>query len=216
MRPEEEFSLLRRRMVAEQLAARGIHDPLVLTAMGKVRRHCFVKQADLPWAYSDEALPIGYGQTISQPYIVAVMTELLAVQPGNRVLEVGSGSGYQAGVLGELAAEVHTVEVIPELARKAGETLAALGYDHVHVHMGDGSPGWPEEAPYDRILVAAATPEAPRPLLEQLIEGGQLVAPVGGRSVQRLELWKRVGEDFISQGNMQVCFVPLRGQFGWK
>ena len=212
----EVFFLARKRMVDEQIAARGIHDPRVLAVMGSVLRHCFVPPDDLPWAYSDGPLPIGHGQTISQPYIVALMTELLELQPAERVLEVGTGSGYQAAVLGELAAEVYTVEVIPELARQAKETLADLGYAHVHVHTGDGSPGWPEAAPYNKILVAAAAPEVPQPLLEQLAEGGQLVIPVGGRGVQQLEVWKRTGPHFDCQKNLDVCFVPLRGKFGWK
>jgi protein-L-isoaspartate(D-aspartate) O-methyltransferase len=215
MMPEDEFRLARQRMLEQQINGRGIHDPAVLAAMGKVARHCFVRPADLAWAYSDGPLPIGNAQTISQPYIVALMTELLTIQSANRVLEIGSGSGYEAAVLGELAAEVHTVELIPELARQAGKTLADLGYTHVHIHTGDGSLGWPESAPYDRILVAAAAPEAPKPLLEQLAEGGLLIVPVGERSVQRLEVWKRVGQEFTCKNNTEVCFVPLRGQFGW-
>lgn len=214
--PEDEFSLARKRMVEQQIFARGIRDPRVLAAMGSVQRHCFILPENLPWAYSDGAQPIGHGQTISQPYIVALMTELLAVQPANRVLEIGTGSGYQAAVLGELAAEVHTAELIPELARQAGKTLAALGYAHVHVHTGDGSRGWPEAAPFDRILVAAAAPEAPHALLDQLVEGGRLIVPVGSRRVQRLEVWERTGQEYTCRNEMEVCFVPLRGQFGWK
>ena len=213
---EDEFTLARKRMVEQQIVARGICDPRVLAAMHSVQRHCFVLPEDLPWAYSDNPQPIGHGQTISQPYIVALMTELLVVQSTNRVLEIGTGSGYQAAVLGELAAEVHTVELIPELARQAGKTLAALGYAHVHVHTGDGSPGWLEAAPYDRILVAAAAPEAPQALLDQLAEGGRLIVPAGSRRVQRLEVWERTGQEYTCRGEMDVCFVPLRGQFGWK
>jgi protein-L-isoaspartate(D-aspartate) O-methyltransferase len=203
-------------MVEEQLAARGIHAPRVLAAMGSVLRHCFISPDDLAWAYADGPLPIGYGQTISQPYIVALMTELLELEPTDRVLEVGSGCGYQAAVLGELAEDVHTVEVIPELALQAEKTLAGLGYTHVHVHTGDGSPGWPEAAPYNRILVAAAAPGVPQPLLDQLTEKGQLVIPVGSLSVQQLEVWKRVNKGFNRRVALDVCFVPLRGQFGWK
>jgi len=214
--PEDEYPVERRRMVEEQIAARGIHEPRVLAAMGSVPRHVFVTPDDLAWAYSDGPLPIGHGQTISQPYIVALMTELLELGTADRVLEVGSGSGYQAAVLGELAAEVHTIEIIPELAMKAEETLTGLGYTHIHVHVGDGSPGWPKAAPYNRILVAAASPEVPQALLDQLAEGGQLVIPVGSRSIQQLEVWRRTGQQFSHQKSVEVCFVPLRGRFGWK
>jgi protein-L-isoaspartate(D-aspartate) O-methyltransferase len=210
------FDQARRRMVEEQIAARGIQNKRVLAAMGSVLRHCFVPPDDLPWAYSDGPLPIGHGQTISQPYIVALMTELLEVEASDRVLEIGTGSGYQAAVLGALAAEVHTVEFIPELARPAEKTLTELGFTTVQVHTGDGSGGWPEAAPYNKILVAAAAPEVPQALLEQLCEGGQLVIPVGSLSVQQLEVWKRTGREFKRQVGLQVCFVPLRGQFGWK
>jgi protein-L-isoaspartate(D-aspartate) O-methyltransferase len=216
MLSKDEFALVRKRMIDEQIIPRGIHAVRVLAAMNSVPRHCFVPPDDLPWAYSDGPLPIGHGQTISQPYIVALMTELLEIEPDERVLEIGTGSGYQAAILGELAAEVHTVEVIPELAVRAEKTLAELGYTHVHVHTGDGSPGWAEAAPYNRILVAAAAPEAPQPLLDQLAEGGQMVIPAGSRSVQTLEVWKRTGQGFNRRVSLDVCFVPLRGQFGWK
>ena len=212
----DEFSLARKRMVDEQIAARGIHDPRVLAGMSSVPRHCFVPPDDLPWAYSDGPLPIGHGQTISQPYIVALMTELLGLEPKDRVLEIGTGSGYQAAVLGLLAGEVHTVEFIPELAQQAERTLADLGYAQIHVHTGDGSLGWPEAAPYHKILVAAAAPEVPQALLDQLWEGGQMVIPVGNRSIQQLEVWKRTGQEFNRKVSLEVCFVPLRGQFGWK
>jgi len=212
----DEFAILRKRMVEEQIIARGIRDPRVLAAMGSVPRHCFVAADDLAWAYADGPLPIGYGQTISQPYIVALMTDLLELQPTDRVLEVGGGCGYQAAVLGELTAEVHTVEVIPELAQQAEKVLAGLGYTHVRIHTGDGSQGWLEAAPYNRILVAAAAPDVPQPLFDQLADGGQLVIPVGGRSIQKLEIWKRIGKEFKRRVNQGVCFVPLRGQFGWK
>jgi protein-L-isoaspartate(D-aspartate) O-methyltransferase len=213
---KDEFDLARKRMVEEQIIARGINNPRVLAVMGSVPRHCFVPLDDLAWAYSDGPLPIGYGQTISQPYIVALMTELLEVEQTDRVLEVGTGSGYQAAVLGELAAKIHTVEVIPGLAFQAEKTLAKLGFSHIHVHTGDGSPGWPEAAPYNRILVAAAAPEVPQALLDQLSDGGRLVIPVGNRSVQQLEVWKRTGQEFSHRNSLDVCFVPLRGQFGWK
>ena len=213
---EDEYALSRKRMVAEQIAGRGINDPRVLKAMASVPRQFFITPDDLAWAYSDGPLPIGYNQTISQPYIVALMVELLELDPTDRVLEIGCGSGYQAAVLGELAAEVQTVEIIPELARQAELNLSRLGYIHVHVHIGDGSLGWPDASPFNGILVAAAAPEVPQMLLDQVAEGGRLVIPVGGRSVQRLEVWKRNGREFNRQINLDVCFVPLRGQFGWK
>ena len=216
MIPDDEFSRARQRMLEEQIIARGIQDTRVLTVMGNLPRHCFISPDDLAWAYADGPLPIGHGQTISQPYIVALMTELLKLKPIDRVLEVGSGSGYQAAVLGELAAEVHSIEVIPELARQAEKTLTGLGYTNIHVHIGDGSLGWLEAAPYNRILVAAAAPEVPPALLDQLAEGGQLVIPVGSRSVQQLEVWRRTGQEFSHQKNVDVCFVPLRGRFGWQ
>ena len=203
-------------MVKEQIAARGVRDPRVLAVMGSVPRECFILPGDLAWAYADGPLSIGYGQTISQPYIVALMTELLELEPTDRVLEVGGGCGYQAAVLGEMAKEVHTMEIIPELAWQAEKTLDGLGYTHIHVHTGDGSSGWPEAAPYQRILVAAAAPDVPQPLLDQLAEDGQLVIPLGNRSVQQLEVWKRTGQKFNRRVCLEVCFVPLRGQFGWK
>jgi len=213
---EDEFRIARKRMVEEQIAARGVLNPRLLAVMESVPRHLFVPADDLPWAYADGPLPIGYGQTISQPYIVALMTELLQVESTHRVLEVGTGSGYQAAVLGQMAAEVHTVEVIPELAAQAARTLTDLGYTNVHVHAGDGSLGWLETAPYDGILVAAAAPSAPQPLLDQLADGGRLVIPVGSRGFQQLEVWRRTGQEFERQVNLAVAFVPLRGEHGWK
>ncbi len=213
---EDEFRIARKRMVEEQIAARGVLNPRLLAIMESVPRHLFVPADDLPWAYADGPLPIGYGQTISQPYIVALMTELLQVESTHRVLEVGTGSGYQAAVLGQMAAEVHTVEVIPELAAQAARILTDLGYTNVHVHAGDGSLGWLETAPYDGILVAAAAPSAPQPLLDQLADGGRLVIPVGSRGFQQLEVWRRTGQEFERQVNLAVAFVPLRGEHGWK
>jgi protein-L-isoaspartate(D-aspartate) O-methyltransferase len=213
---EMEFRKARKHMVEEQIAARGLLDPRLLTVMDSVPRHLFIPTDDLAWAYADGPLPIGHGQTISQPYIVALMTELLSVKTGDRVLEVGTGSGYQAAVLGMMAADVHTVEVIPELAKQAARTLTDLGFENIHVHIGDGSLGWPEFSPYNGILVAAAAPSAPQPLLDQLAEGGQLVIPVGGRGYQHLEVWKRTGQEFTCQNNLAVAFVPLRGEHGWK
>jgi len=213
---EDEFQIVRKRMVEEQIAARGVLDPRLLAVMGSLPRHLFVPADDLAWAYADGPLPIGHGQTISQPYIVALMTELLQVESTDRVLEVGTGSGYQAAVLGQLAAEVHTVEMIPELAAQAARVLTDLGYINVYVHLGDGSLGWLEDAPYAGILVAAAAPSAPQPLLDQLADGGRLVVPVGSRGLQHLEVWNRTGNKFKRQDNLGVAFVPLRGEFGWK
>jgi protein-L-isoaspartate(D-aspartate) O-methyltransferase len=213
---EDESRIARKRMVEAQIAARGVLDPHLLVVMESVPRHRFVPDDDLAWAYADGPLPIGHGQTISQPYIVALMTELLLVESTDRVLEVGTGSGYQAAVLGQLAEEVHTVEVIPELAIQAARTLTDMGYINVHVHTGDGSLGWPQAAPYDGILVAAAAPSAPQPLLDQLADGGRLVIPVGSRGFQHLEVWQRTGRDFKHWINLAVAFVPLRGEFGWK
>lgn len=213
---EDEYTLARKRMVREQIEGRGIHTPRLLAAFEAVPRHLFVPPEELAWAYADGPLPIGEGQTISQPYIVALMTDLLDLQPTDRVLEVGTGSGYQAAILSQLVAEVHTVEILPALAQRAAERLARLGYNNVHVHVGDGSLGWPEAAPYDAILVAAAGPQVPPPLLEQLAEGGRLVAPVGGRYTQVLEIVERRGNEFARRQDIPVAFVPLRGKYGWK
>ena len=213
---QEEHLLGRKRMVEEQIVRRGVHDPRLLSVMGDVPRHRFVLADDLAWAYADGPLPIGHGQTISQPYIVALMTDLLQLNGVERVLEVGTGSGYQAAVLGRMAAEVHTVEVIPELAAQATKILAELGFSNIQVHDGDGSQGWPAASPYNAILVAAAAPSVPQPLLDQLAEGGRLVIPVGDRGNQQLECWTRTGQKFERRVSLQVTFVPLRGEYGWK
>ncbi len=212
----DEYHVARTQMVEDQIAARGIIDPRILSVMGSLPRHQFIPKDDLAWAYADGPIPIGYGQTISQPYIVALMTELLNLDVSDHVLEVGTGSGYQAAVLGMLAAEVHTVELIPNLASQAAKLLKLLRFNNILVHTGDGSMGWPEGAPYDGILVAAAAPSAPQPLLEQLADGGRLVIPVGARGSQHLEVWERKKEDFGCQVNLAVAFVPLRGVGGWK
>src|SRR5512140_1696095 len=171
-------------MVEEQIAARGIHDPRVLEAMRTVPRHELILPEASEWAYADAPVTIGHGQTISQPYIVALMTELLQLSGDECVLDVGTGSGYQAAVLSRLAPEVHTIEVIPELARSAEATFHRLGYNNIFVHIGDGSSGWEEAAPYGGIVVAAAAPSVPQPLLEQLAEKGHLVIPVGSAGFQ--------------------------------
>jgi len=205
----------RRRMVDKQILRRGLKDPSLLAAFESVPRHLFVPEDYRYAAYDDGPIPIGHSQTISQPYIVALMTALLGLNGDERVLEIGTGSGYQAAILGTLTAEVHTVEYLPELATQADTLLKKLGFDNVHVHIGDGSLGWPEAAPYGGILVAAAAPSAPKAVLSQLADGGHLVLPVGGRSMQNLEVWTRKGEDFDSKIETSVAFVPLRGEQGW-
>ncbi len=205
----------RKRMVKEQIERRGLHDPRLLAALESVPRHLFVPAEYRYSAYDDCPLPIGFGQTISQPYIVALMTDLLKLKGDERVLEVGAGSGYQAAILGMMTEEVHTVEYVSELASRADKLLRELGMDNVHCHFGDGSLGWPEAAPYQGILVAAAAPQTPKVLLEQLEDGGRLVLPVGGRGMQNLEVWERKGDEFESKTITAVAFVPLRGEQGW-
>ena len=212
----DEFESERKRMVAEQIRGRGLHDPRLLAAFESVPRHLFVPEKYHHLAYADGPLPIGHGQTISQPYIVALMTHLLELTGDERVLEVGTGSGYQAAILSRLAGEVHTVEIVPELAKQAEKVLCETGCANVHVHLADGSLGWPDAAPYDAILVAAAAPSAPQPLLDQLADGGRMVIPVGGQGYQELEVWRREGEKFKSRRVVAVAFVPLRGEYGWK
>ena len=203
-------------MVSEQIARRGLCDPRLLHAFEEVPRHVFVPAEYRAYAHDDGPLPIGYGQTISQPYIVALMTDLLNLTGGERVLEVGTGSGYQAAILAYLAAEVHTVEIIPELAERAEKALHDLGLANVHCHRADGSLGWPQAAPYAGVMATAAAPGVPPPLLDQLDEGGRLVLPVGGHGFQELEFWRRRGKDFEQQVITAVAFVPLRGKHGWN
>ena len=206
----------REQMVKHQIKARGIKDVRVLDAMRSVPRHLFLPPEARKYAYGDSPIRIGSGQTISQPYIVALMTELLDVHEGHRVLDVGTGSGYQAAILGELAAEVHSIERHPELAESAEKNLSDLGYDNVHVHVGDGTKGYLPASPYDRIVVAASAPKVPDPLLNQLTEDGRLVLPVGNRFSQHLEIWDRQGEKFKKSNSIPVVFVPLIGDEGWE
>lgn len=215
MLDEDRYTALRTAMVAEQIERRGLHEARLLTAMRTVPRHRFVPPNMRAMAYEDGPLPIGNGQTISQPYIVALMTDLLQLNGTENVLEVGTGSGYQAAVLSHMARTVHTIERFSDLADRARQVLADLGYSNVHVHTGDGSLGWPEAAPYHGILVTAAAPVAPPPLLNQLAEGGRLVIPVGERDGQILQVWQRVGEHYESEDLILVTFVPLRGKHGW-
>ena len=212
----DEFSVARDKMVTWQIEKRGVTNPAVLSAMRSVPRHLFVSANLRDEAYADNPLPIGNWQTISQPYIVALMTQLLQLNGTEKVLEVGTGSGYQAAVLSLLAREVHTVEFIPALAEEARERLSRLGHANVHVHQGDGSLGWQESTPYDAIMVTASAPKAPPPLLEQLAPHGRLVVPSGGRSVQTLQLWQQENGVWQPEDVLPVSFVPLRGQHGWK
>jgi protein-L-isoaspartate(D-aspartate) O-methyltransferase len=202
-------------MVAEQLAGRGIGDDRVLEAMGKVPRELFVGARDRRKAYRDMPLRIGHGQTISQPYMVALICEVAQVRPGDRVLDIGTGSGYQAAVLAELGAEVFTVERIPELAERARARLAEAGYENVDVHVGDGSLGLPEHGPYDAIAVAAAAPAMPESLYEALRVRGRLVVPVGGQEGQRLEVIVRSPEGPAVARSVPCRFVPLVGAEGF-
>lgn len=209
------FKELRKQMVEEQLAARHIKDHRVLEAMGNIPRHQFVHPSDQQLAYADGPLAIGESQTISQPFVVALMVELLGLKGEEKVLEVGTGSGYQAAILGYLAREVHTLERHASLAEGAKQILEELSIDNVHVSCSDGSLGLLEEAPFDAIIVAAAAPQAPRQLMEQLVDGGVMILPVGDSGGQRLQRWRRAGEKFSRDDLTRVSFVPLRGEQGW-
>jgi protein-L-isoaspartate(D-aspartate) O-methyltransferase len=213
---EDRFADERLRMVREQVERRGIREPRLLEALRSVPRHCFVPEDERDKAYLDGPLPIAEGQTISQPYIVAAMTGLLEIVPEDNVLEIGTGSGYQAAILGKLAKTVHSVERHPLLARQAGEVLESLGLHNVIIHVGDGSLGLEECAPYQGIIVTAASPCVPQQLLNQLAPNGRLVIPVGGREGQSLQRWRRLPEGFEHEELFPVVFVPLRGSAGWK
>jgi protein-L-isoaspartate(D-aspartate) O-methyltransferase len=198
------------RMVDEQLRERGIRDARVLEAMARVRRHLFVPPDQRDAAYGDHPLPIGFGQTISQPYIVAFMTEALGVRPTDVVLEIGTGSGYQAAILGELAREVYTIELVAELGERAERTLAELGYRNVHVRVGDGYQGWPDRAPFSRIILTAAPEEVPGALVDQLAVGGTMILPVGPvRGDQELRILTKTAEGVTTQRSLPVRFVPM-------
>ncbi len=200
----------RERMVEFQLARRGISDERVLAAMRRVPRHRFVPESQAPFAYEDGPLPIGQGQTISQPYVVAFMTQALELSGDERVLEIGTGSGYQAAILSQLAREVWTIEIVEPLAEQARSTLARLGYPDIHVRCGDGYLGWPEHAPFDAIMVTAAPDHVPQPLLDQLAVGGRMIVPVGERE-QELVLVRRTAEGYVREEVLPVRFVPMTG-----
>lgn len=201
-------------MVDRQLAGRGIKSLEVLAVMRAVERHKFVPTISLPYAYADSPLPIGEGQTISQPYIVAFMTEALQIKPGERVLEIGTGSGYQAAILSKLGAEVYTIELIATLGDRADSTLKALGYQNVHVRIGDGYKGWPEAAPFDAVIVTCSPSHIPMPLQEQLKEGGRMIIPVGDNQTQELILLTKTAGKIRRQRKLQVIFVPMKDSVG--
>lgn len=203
-------------MVDSQLIPRGIRDARVIGAMRKIPRHLFIDESQWYRAYDDMALPVGEGQTISQPYMVAIMTQLLDLTEKGNVLEIGTGSGYQAAILAELSSEVYTIERFQSLSDRAREAIRNLGYENVHLKVGDGTLGWPEAAPFDRILITAGAPEIPQPIVEQLSDGGIIVAPVGDRfSQQLLKATKRRG-GLSKEYHTPCIFVPLVGKYGWK
>lgn len=210
----QDFDVQRKRMIERQLRTRGVSDVRILAAFEEIPRHLFVPEKIRAAAYKDKALQIGFRQTISQPFIVAYMIELLELTGTERVLEVGTGSGYQAAILSRLAREVHTIELIPDLAERATQVLTEIGVTNVFVHVGDGSQGWPDAAPYNAIIVAAAGPGVPHSLLEQLADHGRMILPTGESGLQKLELWLREGESFVQETLIPVAFVPLRGEEG--
>jgi protein-L-isoaspartate(D-aspartate) O-methyltransferase len=210
-----DWNALRTGMIEKQLQSRRIVDPRVLDAMRRMPRHLFVPDEVRNRSYEDRALSIGCGQTISQPFMVAIMLQALGLNGYEKVLEIGTGTGYQAALLGLLARQVETVEIIPELAAQARTLISAQGLDNVHIHVGDASAGWPQEAPFDAIIMAAGAPEAPPALAEQLASGGQLLIPLGDRKKQILTLFRKECTELTSQSLGGCSFVPLRGAYGW-
>jgi protein-L-isoaspartate(D-aspartate) O-methyltransferase len=210
----DNYQAMREKMVEFQIQLRGVKDPVVLRAMRKVPRHLFMPPSQRDYAYDDSPQPIGFGQTISQPYIVAYMTECLNPQKGHRILEIGTGSGYQAAVLAEIVDTVYTIEIIPELGKRASERLSAMGYKNIIVKIGDGYEGWKEHAPFDGIMVTAGAESIPPPLVEQLKEGGKMIIPVGSPYlVQNLILVEKHGKEVTTHNLIPVRFVPFqRGQ----
>jgi len=211
-----DFKLLRNRMVETQIASRGVKDTRVLKAMKKVPRHLFVPEHERHRSYDDNALPIGHGQTISQPYMVAIMTELLLLKGGEKLLEIGTGSGYQAAVIAEMGGNVFTIERIPELKETAKKNLETAGYRNIALRSSDGTIGWPEESPFDRIIITAASPAFPRPLLAQLADEGIGLAPVGTITSQQLLRVRKKGGKTSEQFFTPCVFVPLIGKHGWE
>ncbi|MBM4348330.1 MAG: protein-L-isoaspartate(D-aspartate) O-methyltransferase [Deltaproteobacteria bacterium] len=206
-----DFKTMREKMVETQIKSRGVKDSRVLSAMVKVERHRFVPKSYEPQAYTDQPLPIGEGQTISQPYIVALMSELLDLRGGEKVLEVGTGSGYQAAILAELVAEVYSIEIVESLAVSSKNLLLELGYRNIQVKAGDGYLGWPESAPFDAIIITCAPDHIPKPLLDQLKEGGRMVVPVGTHSQELKKIVKRSGK-IETTDVIPVIFVPMTGE----
>jgi protein-L-isoaspartate(D-aspartate) O-methyltransferase len=209
------YDVRRQHMVKRQIAARGVKDPRVLQAMREIPRHLFVREHLRSQAYEDFALPIEGGQTISQPYVVARMTELLDLDGGHSVLEIGTGSGYQTLILARLARRVYSMERVPELTKRAIERLRPFQLDNVKIQTFDGTYGWSDAAPFDRILVTAGAPEVPSPYFDQLVEGGKLVIPEGDRDSQRLMLYEKTADGIRREAGEQVAFVPLIGRHGW-
>jgi protein-L-isoaspartate(D-aspartate) O-methyltransferase len=213
---EDRYTAIRHRMVDTQIAPRGISDPRVLAAMRQVPRHRFIPSHLWDQAYGDYPLPIGEDQTISQPYIVALMTEILEIKATDKVLEVGTGSGYQAAILAELAAQVFSIDRVASLLAQAEKTLHSLGYTNIKTRVGDGTLGWPQEMPFDAIIVTAGAPQVPRPLTEQLSLGGRLVIPVGDRWSQTLTCVRKTKEGLKVEYHGGCRFVRLIGEYGWQ
>jgi protein-L-isoaspartate(D-aspartate) O-methyltransferase len=216
MPSEKEYNKLRNEMVARQLIPRNITDKRVLEAFLKVPRHCFIPETVRAYAYEDNALPIGHSQTISQPYMVAVMTEKLALKGDEKVLEIGTGSGYQAAILAELCKKVYSIERVESLSRQAEKIVKDLKYSNIEFIIGDGTLGYKKESPYDAIIVTAGCREIPKPLLDQLKDGGRLVIPLGEFFQQILTTVVKKGENLISEESVPCVFVPLIGEFGWQ
>jgi protein-L-isoaspartate(D-aspartate) O-methyltransferase len=214
--PEDDYTAERARMVDRQITPRGVSDPRVLAAMRKVPRHRFIPAHLWDQAYGDYPLPIGEDQTISQPYIVALMTELLELKATDKVLEIGTGSGYQAAILAELAAQVYSIDRVASLLARAEQILTALGYTNIKTRVGDGTLGWPEEMPFDAIIVTAGAPQVPRPLTEQLALGGRLVIPVGDTWSQTLTRIRKTTEGLKFEYHGGCRFVRLIGEYGWE